>query len=376
MKILFINLPYSGHIIPTLGLVEELKKCNNHVTYLLTEEWQDKILAIGAEFKGYKSHKRLSEQMKNAFEVAKEIVPNYDLIIYEQYFFLGKHLAEMYNKPVVRVFTSFASNEELMKEYIHAGGMFSIFRSKWICKKWTKDVSKGVKLKTNCWLDEIIYNPPYLNLVYTIKELQPFAEDFPDEHFKFIGASIYQRSQLNTFKLPQTNDPLIYISLGTIVNNAKSFYQKCIKAFEHEDVTVIMSIGNSVKMENWGNIPNNFHIYPFAPQLEVLEKADIFITHGGLNSVTESLYFGVPMIVIPFITDQPINAKQIETLNLGKRLEYKTITYKLLRNTTLEVLNNPNIQSNISNIQKQMKASRGNKYGAEIIMEYYNSKFK
>lgn len=372
MNILFINLPFSGHIIPTLGLVEELQERNNHVTYLLTYDWKYKVLETGAEFVGYQNDKKLSGQMKNAYNAAVNLIPKFDLIIYEQFFFLGKHLAEKYNKPAVRIFTSLASNEKLMKEYVNAGGMFSVFRSKWICKNWTKGVAKGIELKTDCWLKEIIQNPTDFNLIYTIKEFQPFAEDFSDEHFKFIGPSIYQRNQSNSFMLPQSERPLIYISLGTIVNKAKSFYKKCIKAFQHENVIVVMSIGNSVKANSLGTIPNNFHIYSFVPQLEVLKKADVFITHGGLNSVTEALYYGVPMIVIPFMTDQPVNAKQIEDLHLGIKLEYKHITSELLRDTTLSILDNTPMLKSVSDIQKKMKASGGNKYGAELIMEYYD----
>lgn len=373
MNILFINLSYSGHIIPTLGLVEELQRRNNRVTYLLTENWQDKILAVGAEFVSYKNDKKLSVQIKNAYKAAEELITEFDLVIYEQFFFLGKHLAEKYNKPVIRIFTSFASNEKLMKEYINAGGTFSIFRSKWICKKWTKEVSKGIKLKTDCWLKEIVQNPPGLNLVYTLREFQPYAQEFPEEQFKFIGASIYKRKENTSITLPIINSPLVYISLGTIVNKAKSFYKKCIKAFEHENVTVIMSIGNAVKAESLGTIPDNFHIYSFVPQLEVLKKTDVFITHGGLNSVTEALYFGVPMVVIPFMTDQPVNAKQIENLKLGKTIEYKQITSELLRNTTMSVLKNEDILQNICNMQKKMQAIHGNQYGVDLIINYYNS---
>lgn len=57
MNVLFINLPYSGHVIPTLGLVMELQKKENHVTYLLTEEWRGSIIGIGAKFESYKSDK-------------------------------------------------------------------------------------------------------------------------------------------------------------------------------------------------------------------------------------------------------------------------------------------------------------------------------
>lgn len=370
MRILFINLPFSGHVFPTLGLVEELVKNNVAVTYLLTPEWQNKISATGAKFISYENNKKLSTQMRNAYNAALGIAEDFDLIIYEQFFFLGKHLAEKFNKPVIRIFTSLASNEKLMKTYLNSGGMFGIFRSKFICKRWTKQVAHGIPLKTDCWLEEILQNPPDLNLVYTIRAFQPFSEDFSDEHYKFLGASIYKRSEVLDIPLDKNEKPLIYISLGTIFNNSKAFYKKCLAAFEHEKVTVIMSIGKSIKIDSLGKIPDNFLIYPFVPQLDVLNRADVFITHGGLNSITEALYYGVPMVVIPATTDQPANAARIVELKLGKRLNRKSITVENLKNTTMSVMTDDKIRRNVLDIQRKMDTAGGNKYGSDLIISY------
>ena len=96
MKILFINLPYHGHVVPTIGLVQELIKKGCEVTYLLPFDWEEKIAESGATFRGYKNHKQLAEQMKYAYAAAEEIITDFDLVMYEQFFFLGKHLAEKY----------------------------------------------------------------------------------------------------------------------------------------------------------------------------------------------------------------------------------------------------------------------------------------
>lgn len=373
MKILFINLPFSGHIIPTLGLVKELLKRENQVTYLLAYEWKNHILQTGAEFMGYKNAKKLSDQLKNAYDAADEIAKEYDLILYEQFFFLGKHVAEKWNKPAIRIFTSIASNKEIMKEFINAGGALAIFRSQWVCRKFTKNVSKGIPLMTDSWLKEIIQNPPNLNFVYTIREFQPYEEEFPDEHFKFIGASIYKRDIQSEFQMPVTNKKIIYISLGTIVNNAKSFYKKCMKAFEKEDVMVIMSIGNLVKRNSLGHIPDNFYIYSSVPQLEVLEKSDVFITHGGLNSVSEAMYFGVPMVVFPYETDQPLNAKCIERLGVGKRLDRKKVTSELLKTVVTSLLNDNTIAQNTKKVKEKMQSAPGNSFASDLIMKYFDN---
>lgn len=67
MKILFINLPYYGHVIPTIGLVKELIKHGCDVTYMLPFDWEEKVTESGAVFYGYENHKQLAEQMKKEF---------------------------------------------------------------------------------------------------------------------------------------------------------------------------------------------------------------------------------------------------------------------------------------------------------------------
>lgn len=370
MKILFINLPYYGHFVPTIGLVQELIKRGCSVTYLMPFDWKEYVDETSADFVGYENHSKLSEQIKNAYNVADKIVKDYDLIIYEQFFFLGKHLAQKHGKPVVRIFTAPVTNKKLMEEYIMAGGALGIFKYRWICKRWTKKVAKGIPMKTDCWLDGIVENPPDLNLVYTLKEYQPYTKDFPEEQYKFLGASIYGRKE-REIDFKKSNRPLIYISLGTVIRGGVGFFNKCIEAFRNERVDVIISVGTGFPIHKLKNVPDNFRIYDVVPQLTVLKMADVFVTHGGMNSVNEALSFGVPMVVIPFMSDQPTNARRIEELGLGKKVDYKTINSELLRKTVLSVMNDKTISENVLRIQNQMAAAPGNSEGVAMIIDYF-----
>lgn len=372
MKILFINLPYYGHFMPTVGLVQELIVQGCEVTYLMPFDWQERVAKSGAKFIGYANHKKLSEQIKNAYEAAEKIVGGFDLVVYEQFFFLGKHLAEKYNKRVVRIFTAPVTNERLMEEYLSAGGAMGIFKHKWIAKSWTRAITKGIAMKTDNWLDEIIHNPPKLNLVYTLREYQPYAEDFSDEQYKFLGASIYNRQE-QEFNVVKDDRPLIYISLGTVVKGATSFFQNCIDAFRDEPVRVIISTGQQFLLQKLKHIPTNIQIYQSVPQIEILKKADIFVTHGGMNSISEAFVQGVPMVVIPFMSDQPINARRIEELGLGKKLEYRSVNEERLKNIVFSVLSDHYIRNNILEMQKLVKAAPGNCGGARMIIDYYGS---
>ncbi len=372
MKILFINLPYYGHVIPTFGLVKELIRTGNQVTYLMPFDWKDKIAECGAEFAGYQNHKKLDEQIKNAYAAAVKLADEFDLILYEQFFFLGKHLAERFSKPVVRIFTAPATNHKLMQEYLQAGGALGLFRFPWIGRMWTKSIARDIPLKTDCWLSEIIENPPELNLVYTLKKYQPYAEDFSEEHFKFLGVSSYERQEDINFMIPD-NKPLIYISFGTVIKGSKRFFKKCFEAFKNENVNVILSVGNSVRLSRLGEIPDNVMVYPYVPQLRVLKSSAVFITHGGMNSISEALSAGVPMIVIPFMSDQPTNARRIEELGLGVQMSYKKLTSDALRTTVNSLLKNECIRSNVKEMQQEMLNCPGNGAGVKWIMKYYQA---
>ena len=370
MNILFINLPYYGHVVPTIGLVQELIKQGCRVTYLMPFGWEEKITESGASFCGYKNHKKLSEQMKNAYAAAEKIIEQFDFVIYEQFFFLGKHLAERYHKPVARVFTAPVTNEKLMKEFIGAKGPLSIFRHQWIARAFTKDVAKRIVLKTDHWLDEIVHNPPELNLVYTLRQYQPYAEEFPEGQYKFLGPSIYKRNS-QPFDFAKEDRTVVYISLGTVIKGAVSFFQNCIEAFREEPVEVIISVGEKFDQRKLKNVPENIHIYASVPQTEVLKSADVFVTHGGMNSVSEALVSGTPMVVIPFSSDQPVNARCVEQLGVGKQLAYSKADKITIKNFALSVAADSDIKRNMEKVQGFIKEAPGNAGGAEMIINYF-----
>lgn len=372
MKILFINLPYYGHVIPTIGLVQELIKRDCKVTYLLPFDWKDKFKESGATFYGYKNHRQLSEQIKNTYAAAESIIEKYDLVVYEQFFFLGKHLAEKYNKPVVRIFTAPVTNRQLMDEFIETKGPLSVFKHKWIARAFTKGIAKNISLKTDNWLDEIIYNPPQLNLAYTLREYQPYEAEFPKKQYKFLGPSIYER-KAEKFNFVKGENPVVYISLGTVVKGAVHFFQNCVEAFRGENVDVIISVGRSFDIKKLKSMPTNIHIFNSVPQLEVLRIADIFVTHGGMNSVSEALVYGTPMVVIPFTADQPINARCVEKLGVGKCLASSAINKNSIKDSVLSVLSDANIKNNITNFQELISHAPGNAGGAEMIINYYEN---
>jgi len=133
-------------------------------------------------------------------------------------------------------------------------------------------------------------------------------------HYKFVGASVPDGRDVDDLQLRKlTNDnPWIYISLGTVHNLKADFYRDCYAAFADLPYQVIMSVGRQTDIASLGACPANFLVRNWVPQLEVLKRARLFISHGGMNSINESLYFDVPLLMVPQQIEQGYNARRIQ----------------------------------------------------------------
>lgn len=137
---------------------------------------------------------------------------------------------------------------------------------------------------------------------------------------------------------------------------------------------MIISIGKTLKKEQLGKIPNNFYVYNFVPQIEVLKRTDLFITHGGMNSTSEAMYFGVPLIVVPQVANQPIVEKRIEDLELGRVINKNNISSNIIRNYANEILNNDRYKDNMMKMRTKLRQAGGEERAVELINDLLKEK--
>lgn len=121
-------------------------------------------------------------------------------------------------------------------------------------------------------------------------------------------------------------------------------------------------------------IPNNFNIYNFVPQIEVLKRTDLFITHGGMNSTSEAMYFGVPLIVVPQVANQPIVEKRIEDLELGRVINKNNISSNIIRNYANEILNDDRYKDNMMKMRTKVRQAGGENRAVELINDLLKEK--
>jgi zeaxanthin glucosyltransferase len=165
-----------------------------------------------------------------------------------------------------------------------------------------------------------------------------------------------------------TGEPLIYASMGTILNGRVDVFHTIVAALaKNKNLQLVLSIGDQVDPKQIGPVPNNAIIVKRAPQLELLKQASVSITHAGLNTVLESLTQGVPQLAIPITYDQPGVAARIAQKCVVTSLD-KLTAYHL--STLLnEVLSNATYRDNARKLQKAIAEANGLSVAADLIEE-------
>ncbi|WP_237980315.1 macrolide family glycosyltransferase [Bacillus thuringiensis] len=392
-RVLFINTGSEGHINPTLQVVEELVSRGEEIVYFSIEAFRERIEKTGATvrtiddqkfIKAFLSGGRnyLPERINGLLYTADVIIPgvldqiegeHFDYIIHDSMFGCGRIIAQILKLPAINSCTSFAQDEKSFEQMLdHMSKNIPLEIQDRIHNDF-QTLTKGIAEKYSVEINspyEVFCNPAPLTIVYTIKEFQPFGGTF-NETFKFVGPSISTQVKNEGFDYTSIEEnSAIYISLGTVFNEALDFYKLCMKAFENSDHTIVMSIGNKTKISDLGNIPKNFIVKNYVPQTKLLTYTKLFITHGGMNSTHEGLYNGIPLIVIPQSADQPVIAKQVENLGAGVKLSMKELTEEQLRESVELVLNKSSYKEAALNLKESFRKSGGYKQAVDEIFKF------
>jgi MGT family glycosyltransferase len=167
-----------------------------------------------------------------------------------------------------------------------------------------------------------------------------------------------------------TGEPLIYASMGTILNGRVDVFRTIVAALaKHKDLQLVLSVGDQVDPKKIGPVLNNAIIVKQAPQLELLKRASVCITHAGLNTVLESLAQGVPQVAIPVTFDQPGVAARIAEKQTGVVTSLDKLTADHLSTLLDEVLNDSTYRDNAGKLQKAIAEANGISVAADLIEE-------
>lgn len=389
-KIVFFSIPAHGHTNPTIPVVAELVNKGHQVWYYSFLEFKEKIEAAGATFiacdqflpkisqeelerKAGKDFASLIEMIvdttialdEKVCGELKEFQP--DCIVSDSLCIWGKLFAKKLQIPYVCSTTSFAFNQhtaKLMKPGFKETIRMIVGMPR-INKKMRLLRDHGYKVKN---MVSIIQNDNHTDtIVYTSKEFQPMADTF-SERYTFVGPSIRRSMPSHNAKKEKKQ---VYISLGTVLNKNYDFYQHCIDAFAKKNYKVVMSVGENTDISSLGSIPESFTVKNSVDQIAVLQTADVFITHSGMNSVSESLYFEVPMVLFPQHSEQRMVANRVAELGAGVKLKGKRP--KHVATAVDEVLANRSYQTEAKNLSVTLRNAGGAKEASNVILAKINA---
>ena len=383
-RIVFFCIPAHGHTNPTLGVVRELTARGHEVLYYSYTPFREKIEAAGARFiacDAFDAEQRLTQEegtrIGSDLALSTRVLVDTtlalddmvcaemerlkpDCIVADSMAVWGKAVAMKLGIPFVCSTTTFAFNQhsaKIMKQSV--GQMVSMmFSMPKISKQIKRLQDRGYPVKSI--LDIISNDDNTHTIVYTSPQFQPCAETFSDK-YAFVGPSIRPAAG----EVEKTGEKLVYISMGTVNNDMLPLYRNCIEALKDTPYQVILSVGGQVDPAQFGKLPENIAVYPSVDQIAVREKADVFLSHCGMNSVSESLYHSVPLVMLPQTSEQ--GGVAVRTAQLGAGIRLEKTTPQAIRAAVETVLKDPAYRKNAADIAAGFQACSGPKGAADKI---------
>lgn len=409
-KAVFLNLPgATGHINPAQGIVAELIRHGEEVIFYADPGSAAKFAALGATVRDYRRWSNYDHDPETAadliavgialFEMTEHCLLGLlreleadrpDYIIYDSCAPWGPLLADRLGIPAVKFVTHvlWTSRMTLDPRHWMNPDMLSM-----IARNYRLDSRiRGIKLAVGArrrFRDMItslglpglgairdamrIFRRPELTICVTSAQYQPFSERM-GSNVHFVGASVPDDRDSGAFQRPGTaHQPLIYISLGSVHNQKLDFYRNCMTAFANAPYQIIMSVGKHTNFDDLGAIPSNIHVHPWVPQLKVLQHARLFISHGGMNSINESLYFNVPLLMVPQQIEQAYSARRIQQLGAGRCLRPGKVSPQRLQFMVEGMLADPSYQTSAARLGESVRAG-GHQRAARLIVDHIHGR--
>ncbi len=390
MKALFYNIPASGHVNPSLALVAELVRRGETIIYYGTESFRAKIEATGAIFRPYTQLDDSyfeSNQLDGSnptltgrymLEQSRRMLPDLiaaaraeqpDYILYDSMCPWGVLVARVLRLPSVSSLALLLFSPAML---IRSSGLFTVasmmLKNLPNLRAFSQTSSAIAREYSIAPLSftEFFFAPADLTISYTMPPIQPEAETL-GKGVSFVGPSIAPRPDSSGFPFEQLEGrQVIYISLGTVINNNPAFFRASIQAFAGAPYTVVMSIGDTVSLASLGTLPPNFIVRPFNPQLEILQRSALFITHAGMNSVHEGLYYDVPLLLVPQTQEQNFVANSVQALGAGSVLKDQSAA--ALRPSAERILADSSYRAKAAELGAVLRSGGGAPRAAELVL--------
>jgi zeaxanthin glucosyltransferase len=399
----------TGHLNPMTTLGHELQQRGHRVTLFGIPDARAKALAAGLEFwaigeeefpagvsaTSFAELGKLSglAALKYTITLFQELTvmllneapkaisaAGVELLLVDQTSFGGGTVADVLKLPFISVSCALMLNREpgippINSNWSYNPAWWAKLRNQFgygLLSRITKPVVNTVAEYRRAW-----QLPPHLEPNDTYSKLaqicqQPAEFEFPRQHlpqcFHFTGPYFRPDSREPAdFPFEQlTGQPLIYASMGTLQNKLIGVFENIAEACVGLDAQLVIALGGG-NPASLPNLPGSPLIVGYAPQLELLQKATLTITHAGMNTALESLSNGVPMVAIPIANDQPGVAARITWTGTGEVITLPKLSSLGLQAAIEKVLTEDAYKQNAVRLQTAIRHAGGVSRAADIV---------
>jgi zeaxanthin glucosyltransferase len=412
VKIAFLSPPVTGHLNPMTTLAREFQSRNHNVVFISLPDAEAAVSAAGLtflpcavnEFPAGSLNQRLRERSKLQGEEALRVILQnaaarteamlnslpatltaaaVDAVVLDTVLFYTELVPMSLGMPYVHVANAlhfdYSGHTPLCcYDWPHETTPAALARNQKGMERFLKMLAPTIAIG-RAYAKRVGLDVDWDNPLATISKLAwitqtPGAFDFESSHWppQFHHTGPFHdgagRIEVDFPWQRLTGERLIYASMGTLQNGLENVFRAIAEAVTpHEDVQLVLSIGNHLDPEQIGPLPSNTILVKRAPQLELLKRASVCITHAGLNTALEALAQGVPLIAIPVTADQPGVAARIAEKKTGLVVPLKELTGPRLSLLLDQVLNDSTYQDNARYFQKAIAETNGLSQAADLL---------
>jgi MGT family glycosyltransferase len=219
---------------------------------------------------------------------------------------------------------------------------------------------------TSLTFDEVT-GVPRRCLVLIPRVMQPNADRVDPGRYRFVGPCLDpRREDPGDWTPPPGDGPLALLAFGTAYTDRIDVYRNTIEALDGTYWRLVIATGR-VQPDTIGPVPRWVQLQTTVPQPAVLRMADVLVTHAGMGSCTEGLWYGVPMVAIPQAVDQPANADQLEAIGVGRHLTADSPKPIEIRDAIVDVASDPQVRLRLNEIRDELHRTGGPGHAADAV---------
>ena len=404
-----ISPPVSGHIHPMAALGRELIARGHRVTYLQVIDLEDKVASEGIEFEpiGLEDHPRgsLPRSLAQLGQLAGLAALRFtidavarmsaaicrdapaairaagiDTLLVDQMEPAGGAVAEHLNTPFITICNALPINRDAIappafSPWMYRNSPFGKLRNVlgYAVSDWlTSPVAKVVSEYRAKWRLRPLTSPDdsFSRLAQICQ--MPRELDFPranlPHNFHYVGP--LRRTAASDIPFPWERldgRPLVYASLGTLQNSRERVFRCFAEACRALNVQLVLSHGGGLTDAQASNLPGSPVVVNYAPQEQLLKRAQLTLTHAGLNTVLDSLACGVPLVAVPITYEQPAIARRVEWSGCGASVPLARLQPRRLQLVVEALFHDSHARGNAAAIARAISAAGGVRRATELV---------